>query len=861
MARLRGGRDSPLRAREQVFVMVVLNTAILENPDRLQAVDRARRVLPSLPIPLDGIAKLAAQLLNAPMGVITFVGADEEHFAGSFGLPSPLATGGHAPVACSVCKYMVSIDAPVSSPDMLADDDPQLREHPLAREYGVRAFLGVPLRDAGGQPLGSLTVMDTRVREWTDAQVCTLIEVVELIGPVPTAGTVPDPAALDELDTAVLLDAAAEAFIGVDVDARITGWNAAACEMFGYTADEACGRLVDELLKAEYAGDPLRQVIARLLAGADLQPSGPAVLRHRDGATVHADVRMRVLRGAGPTMVCTFITDTTERLLEVAHAENTAEDAIAEQRSFLYAVLDSMREGVTALDADGQAVVFNQALRHLYGLSETISPHEAMTAALTRLRRPDGAALTPDDVVVLRALRGETVRDLASVLCPPGLPDRHLVINGQPVYAPDGRLLGAVSTLHDVTERRRGERFRDGEIAGATLLNEASAISQAAPALLRVVAQTLDWPYANLRLVDDTSGTLHRIAQWHTDGYELHDQLPEHLYPEQVSGPTTVWATGQPMWVPDLTSVSIPHGCAPRQHHTGRGPEPAPHALLCAPVCAGDTVLGVLSCCTDSVEHDEFLLTGFLTRIAGQLGHFLTRIHAEHLSIELDRARSDFTSLIGHDMRTPLTIIAGCTDLLLDDPSPRSDDDRELLDGIARSSTKLRHLIEGLLDLAALQAGDLPLQMCDVDLTSVLAAACDEARPAAEELGLTLNLHVDEHLRVTGDPGRLRQLTGLLLADVIVSHPGGGDVPITLTRDGGAVQITVSGPAAVSRHTDVTPADLGGPGIADDLGAGRAVARAIIERHGGSLTVTGIPNTAATTITARLPLPAGNPTG
>ncbi|SHM72111.1 PAS domain S-box-containing protein [Cryptosporangium aurantiacum] len=697
--------------------MVVLNAAVLDDAARLAAVERGRRTLPRLRIPLDGIARLAARLLDAPMGVITFIGAEEEHFAGSFGLPPSLAAGGQASTAYSVCKYMVSIDAPVSSPDMLADDDPQLREHPLAGEYGVKAFLGVPLRDADDRPLGSLTVLDTRAREWTDAQLSTLIEVVELLGPIP-----------DRPDT----------------------------------------------------------------------------------------------------------------------AENIVEDAAAEQRSFLSAILDSMGEGVLALDADGEAVVFNRALREFYELPATGSPGEAIDAAMAHLHQRDGTVMKPDELAVARAMRGQIVTDTEAVLCVPGLPDRYLLTNARPIRDADGRRIGAVSTVRDVTGRRRTERFRDCELAVASILNQADTLTEAGSAVLQATADALGWRYADLRLVDQTACTLDRIARWHTDGHDVSDLLPEQLRPDQASVATLVWATGQPIWVPDLTRLPVVHDDDARRRidaYTERGLR----ALLCAPVCDGGTVLGVISCFTDAAEDDEFLLTGFLTGVAGQLGHFLSRARADDLAQDLGQARADFTSLIGHDMRTPLTTIASYTDLLLDDPRERSDDDRHLLQAIARNSTRLRGLIDNLIDLAALQSGHLSLQMCDVDLTAVFAAACEAAKPAADAAGITLQPKLDDDVHVTGDPDRLRQLADLMLAGAIAINPGGGEVPLALTCTGGAAQITLCGEAAGDHRC--VPGDT-------SFSAERATARAIVEQHGGTLTVTGTPDTADTGLIIRLPLPA-----
>lgn len=185
--------------------MVTIDKTVLTDPDRLGAVRRVRGALPALPMPLDAVARLAARLLGAPMGQVTLVGDQEEHLIGVHALPGLLNGHRSLPLAYSVCKYIVSADRVVRSGDMLRGDDPALCEHLLATRFGVRAFMGAPVRDGAGRPIGSLTVLDTAARGWTADQTSALLEIAELLRD-PAAGTVvlpgaPDPAA----GTAVVL--------------------------------------------------------------------------------------------------------------------------------------------------------------------------------------------------------------------------------------------------------------------------------------------------------------------------------------------------------------------------------------------------------------------------------------------------------------------------------------------------------------------------------------------------------------------------------------------------------------------------------------------------------------------------------
>jgi PAS domain S-box-containing protein len=838
--------------------MVFVDAAVLRDPARLAAVDRARRILPALPIPLDAIAGLAARLTGAPMSLLTLVGDEHEHLAGSFGAPASLVSGGEMPPAYSVCKYLVSADAPVACADMLAEPEPEVGDHPLARDYGVRSFLGVPLRDVDDRPVGSLTVLDTVPRTWADADLSMLLEVAVLVDRVPTAAPRSGTVLLAALDTAEVLDAITEAFFTLDADGVITGWNTAAADLAGFTAAEACGQPAERLLRVEYAGRPVHEVLTQLLAGqSGGRIAGEVNLRHRDGRRLHARVRLSVLHGAGGAVVCVFLTDITDQVAAARSALAAAAEAGAEaetQRGFAEALLDSLDEGVVAVDATGRSVIFNPALRRLHGIPEGLSAADSRTAAVAHLCYLDGTPMPIADLTIAHALRGRTVRNVETLVREPDRTDRFMLASAQPVLGGDGQLIGAVCTVREVTERRHAEQFHDCQLAVARILARPGSLAELGTETLRVLGGVLGWPYLSLRLVEPTTDTLHRIAYWHPDGLDLADLLPDRLPRSAYDIPAAAWATGQSVWEPDLGSspwMSDPAAKARAQAYAQHGLQ----AALSIPVLDGDQVVGVMTCFASSIEHDEFLLSGLLTDVANQIGQFLHRRQAEDLKAELARSRADFTALIGHDMRTPLTTIASYTQLLLEDPGPRPAIDLQLLNGIDRNALALRVLVDGLLDVAALEFDDDPLITGEVDLSDLLAQEC----AAADAADIALNARLEPGVRTTGDPDRLRQLIGKLLDTAIAANPGGGTVDVRLDAEGGAVRLTVSSPAAIGPPSDTfgrfSQANATGTGDTN-AGVGLVLCRLIVERHGGGLSLTD-DGLGGSTLTVRLPGPAG----
>ena len=141
-----------------------------------------------------------------------------------------------------------------------------------------------------------------------------------------------------------------------------------------------------------------------------------------------------------------------------------AEAALQQEREFLKVTLESLSDGIVACDADGMLTLFNRATRELHGLPAAALPATDW-ADHYNLYLPDGRTpMQVEDVPLVRALRGETVRDVEMVIVPRDLPARTVLCSGEQIRAPGGELLGAVIAMHDVTVRKQQERrLRESE--------------------------------------------------------------------------------------------------------------------------------------------------------------------------------------------------------------------------------------------------------------------------------------------------------------------------------------------------------------------------------------------------------------
>ena len=142
--------------------------SILRDPDRLRAVRRLGLVDAPAKAGFDRLAGLAADLLEAPIALMTVVEADRQFFVGCLGLPDEIRQARQTPLEYSLCQYALGSSRPLVAPD--ARKDPVLSAVKAVTEYGILTYAGAPLT-FDGQPVGTLCVLDRQVRHWRPDQI------------------------------------------------------------------------------------------------------------------------------------------------------------------------------------------------------------------------------------------------------------------------------------------------------------------------------------------------------------------------------------------------------------------------------------------------------------------------------------------------------------------------------------------------------------------------------------------------------------------------------------------------------------------------------------------------------------------
>lgn len=141
-------------------------------------------------------------------------------------------------------------------------------------------------------------------------------------------------------------------------------------------------------------------------------------------------------------------------------ARKLAETALAQEQEFVRVVIESVSDAVVACDGAGNLKLFNRAARQWHSCDPRSLPPEEWSEHYD-LRTGDGSRpLAVEEIPLLRAFEGESVRGAQIAIAVPNTPLRMLVTNADPLYDRDGQKIGAVAVMHDVTERRRNEAAR-----------------------------------------------------------------------------------------------------------------------------------------------------------------------------------------------------------------------------------------------------------------------------------------------------------------------------------------------------------------------------------------------------------------
>jgi signal transduction histidine kinase len=263
---------------------------------------------------------------------------------------------------------------------------------------------------------------------------------------------------------------------------------------------------------------------------------------------------------------------------------------------------------------------------------------------------------------------------------------------------------------------------------------------------------------------------------------------------------------------------------------------------------------------TNPVEsEDEFELTesgrvfrGYTAPVERRDGTLVGRIWTLRevtADRRLERLRDAFVAAVSHELRTPLTSISGFVEMLGDEESDLSPAGRNYVKVISRGTARLQRIVEDLLLVAEIEADRLQLVKTATNLGALAAATVEAQLPAAAEREIELVLDAEGPLPLEADAARLAQVLDNLVSNALKYTPPRGRVVVSASESDGSVRLEVADNGIGVPHEELgqlfsrfyrasTATRLAIPGT----GLGLVIVRAIVERHGGTVSLDSVEN-------------------
>jgi PAS domain S-box-containing protein len=642
-----------------------------------------------------------------------------------------------------------------------------------------------------------------------------------------------------EAKFAGIISISADAIISIDDDQRITMFNHGAEQIFRYSQAEAIGTPLDRLIPERFRGVH-RQHVETFASGDSIarrmgeRLTTIAGLRE-NGEEFPAEAAISKLQVGEKTLLTVALRDITERKRteEALKAANASLDAIVDNVPLMLFIKDSRSL---------RFVRFNRAGEELLGW-----PRETLTgksdydfwprAQADFFTERDREALTSRKIVDIPEEEIQTRHQGVRILHTKKVPI--LDSAGLPIY-----LLGI---SEDITERSLIEKEQRFLAEASVVLSASLDYEETLATVARLTVQNFaDWCAVD---VMEEGGSLRRLKVASADPSKaelcawLEQMPPDRDLPYLMR---SVVESKRPVLIEHVTAQYI--------RSMSQGPE-HPQALeatgitslVAAPLLLGGRALGAIA-----------LGSSTPARAYGQSDLRLAEALADRAAVAIENARlyraavnatqlrDQVLRVVAHDLRNPLSVIllqAGA--LKRHGPSPERRSQKPV-DAIHSAATRMNRLIQDLLDVAVMEAGQLTIQAARLSARELIAAAVDLQRPLASSAFLELRIDVEDEVPdIWGDRDRLLQVFENLIGNAIKFTEAGGRITVGATSRDRDVVFWVA-----DTGSGIAPEDL--PRVFDRFwqatrigrqgaGLGLPITKGIVEAHGGRVWVDSMP--------------------
>ena len=324
---------------------------------------------------------------------------------------------------------------------------------PVVRSGRVCAVLGV-----GNKPT-----------DYDDADVADVSTLADLAWDVAARKRAEEALARSEARYRRLFDTMMDGLVVVDMAGVIQEFNESYRRMLGYTAEELRTRTYAQLTPERWHSEEARVVAEQILPRGYSEVYEKEYIR-KDGSVFPVELRTFLLREDGrPSAMWAIVRDVTERK-QAELATRHLHEQVQREKDLLSALLESIGDEVWFADNQGRFVLANPSALSQFGMAAVDGVAVETLARSLEVLRADGSPRPVEEAPPLRALRGEEVVAQDELVRTPATGElRNRQVSAAPVKDRAGKIIGSVSVVRDVTDRRRAEaavraseqRYRD----------------------------------------------------------------------------------------------------------------------------------------------------------------------------------------------------------------------------------------------------------------------------------------------------------------------------------------------------------------------------------------------------------------
>ena len=624
------------------------------------------------------------------------------------------------------------------------------------------------------------------------------------------------------------------------------------CEIVGFSREEILQMKLAELTHPEDV-QTSREYLDRIRAGELDEYKIEKRYVRKDGSVIWVHLTVSTVRSVNrdPLYLVAFIDDITER--------RNAQREASRSFSLLRATLESTADGILVVDLDGKILNFNQKMTDMWEIPAEIfasgDDQRAIGAALERLVHPDDFM---SKVMELYRHPEEASYDVLE------LKDGRIFERYSQPQRIDDVAVGRVWSFRDVTARKHAEQHgnalareqaaraeAENSEKRAALLAEASRVLSASfdyqttlAALVRLAVPALaDYCALDIVSADDS---FERVGEAHVDPAKSALIRQVARFPRSALTANhpliRVVTTGVPVLEAVITPAFIRASFAePEQRRTVEALEP--RSLICVPLVNSGKPLGALTLVTSaSGRRYEIADLSLAADLARRAAIVVEHARLFHEAQQATRARDDVLAVVAHDLRNPLNTVTMAISLMLENTPVENVQERRQVEIVRRAADRMNRMIQDLLDVKRMESGRLGIDAQPESPASLVNDTIEMLRPIATGSTVALESDVSEDLLpVLADSARIQQVLSNLVGNAVKFTPRDGRVVVCAEPIDGGVRFGVKDtgpgippdqlPHIFGQFWQAMPSDRRG------IGLGLAIAKGIVEAHGGMIWV------------------------